>query len=109
MTCVSVPYLALIPEMAIGYDERISLNTYRNVAAVLGAFAAVGMKELADAFGGGAAGVAAAGAVYRRLDRRCRGSRSGRSASSARSSHGRAQAGLPRGRAAAARHRTFRR
>jgi sugar (glycoside-pentoside-hexuronide) transporter len=56
MTCVSVPYLALIPEMATGYDERVSLNTYRTVAAVLGTFAAVGMKELADAFGGGAAG-----------------------------------------------------
>ncbi len=56
MTSVSVPYLALIPEMATDYDERISLNTYRTVAAVLGTFAAVGMKELADAFGGGAAG-----------------------------------------------------
>ena len=56
MTCVSVPYLALIPEMATDYDERISLNTYRTVAAVLGTFAAVGMKELADALGGGAAG-----------------------------------------------------
>jgi sugar (glycoside-pentoside-hexuronide) transporter len=56
MTCVSVPYLALIPEMATDYDERISLNTYRTIAAVLGTFAAVGMKELADALGGGAAG-----------------------------------------------------
>jgi len=56
MTCVSVPYLALIPEMAIDYDERNSLNTYRTIAAVLGTFAAVGMKELADAFGGDAAG-----------------------------------------------------
>jgi len=55
MTCVSVPYLALIPEMATDYDERISLNTYRTVAAVLGTFAAVGMKELADALGGDAA------------------------------------------------------
>jgi Na+/melibiose symporter-like transporter len=56
MTCVSVPYLALIPEMATDYDERISLNTYRTIAAVLGTFAAVGMKELADALGGGAVG-----------------------------------------------------
>ena len=56
MTCVSVPYLALIPEMATDYDERISLNTYRTIAAVLGTFAAVGMKELADALGGGAPG-----------------------------------------------------
>ncbi len=56
MTCVSVPYLALVPEMATDYDERISLNTYRTIAAVLGTFAAVGMKELADGLGGGAAG-----------------------------------------------------
>ena len=56
MTCVSVPYLALVPEMATDYDERVSLNTYRTIAAVLGTFAAVAMKELADAFGGGAAG-----------------------------------------------------
>jgi sugar (glycoside-pentoside-hexuronide) transporter len=56
MTCVSVPYLALVPEMATDYDERVSLNTYRTTAAVLGTFAAVGMKELADALGGDAAG-----------------------------------------------------
>ena len=29
MSLLSVPYLALIPEMATGYDERTSLNTYR--------------------------------------------------------------------------------
>jgi len=52
MTCVSVPYLALIPEMATEYDERTSLNTFRSVAAVLGTLAAVGMKPVADAFGG---------------------------------------------------------
>ncbi len=56
MTCVAVPYLALIPEMATDYDERISFNTYRTVAAVLGTFAAVAMKELADGLGGGADG-----------------------------------------------------
>jgi len=55
MTCISVPYLALIPEMAIGYDERSSLNTYRTAAAVLGTFVAAGMKVLVDAFGGDAA------------------------------------------------------
>jgi len=52
MTCVSVPYLALIPEMATEYDERTSLNTFRSVAAVLGTLAAVGMKPVADALGG---------------------------------------------------------
>ncbi len=29
MTCISVPYLALLPEMATEYDERTSLNTFR--------------------------------------------------------------------------------
>jgi GPH family glycoside/pentoside/hexuronide:cation symporter len=52
MTCISVPYLALLPEMATEYDERTSLNTFRSVAAVLGTLAAVGMKPVADAFGG---------------------------------------------------------
>ena len=55
MTCLTVPYLALVPEMAIGYDERSSLNTYRSAAAVLGTFAAAGMKVLVDSFGGDAA------------------------------------------------------
>jgi len=52
MTCISVPYLALIPEMATDYDERTSLNTFRSVAAVMGTLAAVGMKPVADAIGG---------------------------------------------------------
>jgi sugar (glycoside-pentoside-hexuronide) transporter len=55
MTCISVPYLALLPEMATEYDERTSLNTFRSVAAVMGTLAAVGMKPLADAFGGDSA------------------------------------------------------
>lgn len=54
MTCVSVPYLALLPEMATDYDERTSLNTFRSVAAVLGTFAAVAMKAAADGLGGDA-------------------------------------------------------
>ncbi len=54
MTVLSVPYLALIPEMATDYDERTSLNTYRAALAVLGTFAAVGMKTLSDALGGDA-------------------------------------------------------
>jgi sugar (glycoside-pentoside-hexuronide) transporter len=55
MTCVSVPYLALIPEMAVDYDERTSLNTFRSMAAVLGTLVAAGMKAVTDAFGGDAA------------------------------------------------------
>jgi GPH family glycoside/pentoside/hexuronide:cation symporter len=64
MTVLSVPYMALLPEMAIGYDERTSLNAFRSGAAVLGTFAAVAMQPLSDAFGGGARGWwYAAGAV----------------------------------------------
>jgi len=63
MTVVSVPYLALIPEMALSYDERTSMNTYRSAAAVLGTLTAVGMKPLADALGGDATAWAGAGAV----------------------------------------------
>jgi len=55
MTCISVPYLALIPEMAADYDERTSLNTFRSIAAVLGTLAAVGMKPVADSMGGDSA------------------------------------------------------
>lgn len=51
MTCLSVPYLALLPEMATDYDERTSFNTYRSAAAVLGTLAAVGMKPVSDALG----------------------------------------------------------
>jgi sugar (glycoside-pentoside-hexuronide) transporter len=52
MTCVSVPYLALIPEMATDYDERTSFNTFRAVAAVLGTLAAVGMLRITELLGG---------------------------------------------------------
>ena len=48
MTTVSVPYLALLPEMAIGYDARTSLNTWRNAGAVLGVFAAVAFRPVAN-------------------------------------------------------------
>ena len=33
MTVVSVPYMALIPEMARDYDERTSINTFRAAGA----------------------------------------------------------------------------
>lgn len=64
MTVLSVPYLALIPEMALGYDARTSLNTYRAAGAVLGTLAAIGIRPLAEACGGGAPGFLAAGAIY---------------------------------------------
>lgn len=63
MTCLSVPYLALIPEMAVDYDERTSFNTFRAAAAVMGTFVAVAMKPLSDALGGDAAGWAQTGAI----------------------------------------------
>ena len=52
-TVLSVPYLALIPEMALQYDARTSLNTYRAVGANLGIFAALAIRPVAEAFGGG--------------------------------------------------------
>ncbi len=64
MTVLSVPYLALIPEMALGYDARTSLHTYRAVGANLGIFAALAVRPIAEAFGGGRTGFAAAGLVY---------------------------------------------
>ncbi|HXK25197.1 MAG TPA: MFS transporter [Myxococcota bacterium] len=64
MTTVSVPYLALLPEMAIGYDARTSLNTWRNAGAVLGVFAAVVFRPVANLLGGGPAGFRAAGALF---------------------------------------------
>ncbi|MGD9762928.1 MAG: MFS transporter [Candidatus Binatia bacterium] len=64
MTVLAIPYLALLPEMATDYDERTSLNAYRNVGALLGVFVAIAMRPLAEASGGGAAGYAtAAGAI----------------------------------------------
>lgn len=56
MTVVSVPYMALIPEMTKDYDERTSLNTWRSAAAVVGTMVAAAFFELAEGFGGGAQG-----------------------------------------------------
>ena len=56
--------VALIPEMALGYDARTSLNTFRSAGAILGTLAAIGIRPLADAFGGGSQGFLAAGAIY---------------------------------------------
>ena len=64
MTVVSVPYLALLPEMAVGYDARTSLNTWRNAGSVIGVFAAVAFRPVANLFGGGAAGFASAGVLF---------------------------------------------
>ena len=63
-TVLSVPYLALLPEMARDYHERTSLNAFRAGCAVTGTLFAVGMRWLADSWGGDAAAYAAAGAVF---------------------------------------------
>lgn len=64
MTVLSVPYLALQPEMALGYDARTSLNTYRNAGSVIGICAAVAFRPIANALGGGPSGFAAAGLCF---------------------------------------------
>ncbi len=63
ITILSVPYLALQPEMAEDYDDRTSLNTYRNAASVLGVAAAIAIRPLAETVGGGTSGFASAGIV----------------------------------------------
>ncbi len=64
MTVLAVPYLALQPEMALGYDARTSLNAWRNAGSILGVFAAIAIRPVANAFGGGPEGYMAAGALY---------------------------------------------
>jgi sugar (glycoside-pentoside-hexuronide) transporter len=62
-TVLSVPYMALIPEMARGYDERTSLNTYRSAAAIGGVVVAASLEPAAQALGGDARAWTAAGAA----------------------------------------------
>ena len=64
MTVLAVPYLAILPEMALDYDARTSLNTYRTFGSILGVFAAVAVRPTAEALGGGKEGFAAAGALF---------------------------------------------
>lgn len=64
MTVLTVPYLAILPEMALDYDARTSLNTYRTLGSMLGVFAAVAVRPVAEALGGGPAGFSLAGAVF---------------------------------------------
>jgi sugar (glycoside-pentoside-hexuronide) transporter len=62
MTVLSVPYLALIPEMAGSYQERTSVNAFRAAGAIGGTLvAAVAMRPLAEALGEGPSGWAAMG------------------------------------------------
>jgi sugar (glycoside-pentoside-hexuronide) transporter len=64
-TVLAVPYMALLPEMALGYQERTSMNTWRMVAVIVAILVtAVGMPWLVQAFGGGVRGYAGAGALF---------------------------------------------
>ncbi len=64
-TVLAVPYLALIPELTPSYQERTSINTWRAALAICGTLLAVTtMRPLANLFGGGRDGFAAAGIVY---------------------------------------------
>jgi len=64
LTILSVPYLALLPEMALGYDARTSLNTFRNIGSLFGVFAAISIRPVANALGDGVADFAAAGVLF---------------------------------------------
>lgn len=64
-TVVNVPYLALVPELAEGYDERSSLTGWRTAFSFLaqlvtaGAFKLLAENVFAPAFGGGPEGIRA--------------------------------------------------
>ncbi len=64
LTVLSVPYLALLPEMALGYDARTRLNMFRNVGSIIGIAAAIGFRPLAQSLGGGPEGYALTGLLY---------------------------------------------
>jgi Na+/melibiose symporter-like transporter len=64
LTVLLIPYLALVPEMARDYDERTSLQTYLNGAAIFGVMAALAMRPLAGMLGEGAEGFSRAAAVF---------------------------------------------
>jgi GPH family glycoside/pentoside/hexuronide:cation symporter len=63
MTVLSVPYMALIPEMAVDYDERTSINTFRSAGAVVGTMVAAVFFAAVGWLGGGARGFALTGLV----------------------------------------------
>lgn len=64
LTVLAIPYLALLPEMATDYDDRTSLNTYRNVGSLVGVFVAISIRPVATAIGGGTADFQAAGILF---------------------------------------------
>jgi Na+/melibiose symporter-like transporter len=63
ITVLSVPYLALVPEMSTDYDDRTSINTYRAIAAITGTMVAAAFFGIAQALGGEERGFALTGAA----------------------------------------------
>jgi len=61
LTVLVIPYLALVPEMAVDYDDRTSLQTYLNAASILGIAVAISMRPLAELLSDGADGFVRAG------------------------------------------------
>jgi len=63
-TVLAVPYMALLPEMAVSYEERSSANGWRMLGVVLAVLGtAVAVRPLVEWFGGGSLGWAQTGMV----------------------------------------------
>ncbi len=63
-TVLAVPYMALLPELALGYQERTSANTYRSIGVVIAILlTAASVRPLVEALGGGSAGWSRMGMV----------------------------------------------
>lgn len=61
---LTVPYVALLPELTLDYRERSSLSSWRSVFSVAGTILAVAAtRPLTEAFGGGPGGWTAMGLV----------------------------------------------
>jgi len=64
-TVLTVPYVALLPEMTLDYGERTSISTYRSAASVIGTIVAAVVTQPGVAFfGGGAKGYLVMGILY---------------------------------------------
>lgn len=64
-TVLTVPYMALLPELTLDYQERTALSVYRSVFGQIGtAVAALATQPLVRGFGGGADGWLAVGLVF---------------------------------------------
>jgi sugar (glycoside-pentoside-hexuronide) transporter len=65
VTLLTVPYMALLPELAVDYQSRTELNIWRSAFAIFGTLLAVlAFRPLAEALGGDARGWQAAGGLF---------------------------------------------